>query len=424
MQIHVARTLEDVEDVEEIMESDTWSHAREFLGAAATDPFADHLRWLEKGGRSVACVQVFLHRYPIGCALIGMCLPEYPFVPPEFRGRGYFKRLMADLFEWMRGAGYPLAYAHGRKGLYTGIGFAPCFHHCLVLIRVEDAVKVNAQTRAVPATEADIASHVSLFREPFPLGRGLQCRDENWRPDPKCVRLVWSEGKKAVDGFLVGAEVLVRPGFADFKAPMAGEILTITDACAKDISAAAALLKTVADEAHAMGFEWIRINCPRGDAMARIAVLAGGELRWCAGQERDYTDDGEDVDAFYLADLRLALEQLLRELNARWKGFTGDAPPAMTLGMDAEEVTLSLGQKVRILEGKPADAPIVCLPRKAMTRAIMGYATPSELSLLHEGCEIPEECRAAADALFVAREPHLIHENWAFARPEQFGLVP
>lgn len=33
-------------------------------------------------------------------------------------------------------------------------------------------------------------------------------------------------------------------------------------------------------------------------------------------------------------------------------------------------------------------------------------------------------CRATMDALFPAREPHLIHENLAFATPEQFGLVP
>ena len=59
-----------------------------------------------------------------------------------------------------------------------------------------------------------------------------------------------------------------------------------------------------------------------------------------------------------------------------------------------------------------------------MTRAIMGYATPTELSLLHEDCHVPASCSGLADALFPAREPHLIHEGLAFSKPEQFGLVP
>ena len=87
METHTARTLDEGRDVAEFLDDKTWEHAREFLRAAPADPFADHLRWMEEGGRPVACVQVFLHRYPIGCAEVGMCLPEYPFVPPELRGR-------------------------------------------------------------------------------------------------------------------------------------------------------------------------------------------------------------------------------------------------------------------------------------------------------------------------------------------------
>lgn len=36
----------------------------------------------------------------------------------------------------------------------------------------------------------------------------------------------------------------------------------------------------------------------------------------------------------------------------------------------------------------------------------------------------PTACRAVAEALFMAREPHLIHEALAFAKPPQWGLVP
>jgi len=166
------------------------------------------------------------------------------------------------------------------------------------------------------------------------------------------------------------------------------------------------------------------LNCRRDDAVARVAVLVGGELRWCAAQERDHTQEGEDVDAFYLADLRLAMEQLLPELKARWKNFAGDAPPVVRLGTDGEEVTFGLERDLTVLDSVAADAPCICLPREAMTRAIMGYATPTELSVTQEGCDLPPTWRAVADALFVAREPHLIHEEMAFAMPHQFGLVP
>ena len=208
MQIHIAKTIDDVARAPELAESETWGHARNFLKRVGKDPFADHLRWLEDDGRPVACVQIFLHQYPIGRATVGMCLPEYPFVPPELRGRGHFRRLMADLFQWMRGNGYPLAYSHGRKGLYTHIGYAPCLHHCTVLIRIADAVKVQAPGRAEPATDGDVTANEALFRRPFPLGRGLQCRDEQWRPAPDCVRLATAAGGE-VRGFVVLGQVLV-----------------------------------------------------------------------------------------------------------------------------------------------------------------------------------------------------------------------
>jgi GNAT superfamily N-acetyltransferase len=419
MQIRVAKTLDDVREVEELARGETWDHAREFLADAPADPCADHLRWLEEDGRPVACVQVFLHQYPIGQARLGMCLPEYPFVRPELRGRGHFKHLMADLFEWMRGAGYPLAYDHGRKGLYTGIGFAPCFHHCMVLVRVQDVLRLQGGGEATAPSETEVARFADIFRRPFPLGRGLQCRDEMWQPDARLVRVVRSDEEDDIAGFVVLDE-----SAADPESRHDAEALTVTDSWARDVAAAAGLLRVVSAEAREMGFTWVRLNCRREDVLARLAVLAGGELRWSAAQERDETKEGEDVDSFYLTDLRLAIGQLLPELTARWRGHTGERPPTLALRGGDEEVLLELGKEVELLDDGDASAPCLRLARKAMTRAIMGYATPTELSFLHEDCDVPAGCSGLADALFPAREPHLIHEGLAFAKREQFGLVP
>ena len=418
MQVHTAHTTEDIRHVTELMEGDTWAHARKFLASAPHDPFADHLRWLSEDGRPIACVQVFLHQYPIGCARLGMALPEYPFVPPELRGRGHFKQLMGNLFEWLAGAGYPMVYDHGRKGLYTHLGFAPCYHHCMALIRVSDAQAVQAARRAEPANARDIEENQDLFRRPFPLGRGLQCTDERSRPDAKDVRLVRGQAEKSIAGFAT-----VRFGKLH---PRAGSdaAATVVASCTESIEAAAALLRTVADEAQENGLAWIRLNCRRTDPLARVAVLAGGELRWHAAQERDHTEGGEDVDAFYLASLPLAIEQLLPKLEVRLAQTSPPTPTALRLRMDGEDVALGLGAKPSILREAPADAPCVQLPRKAMTRAIMGYATPTELCLLHEGCYLQDACCRVADALFPAIEPHLIHEGLAFAEPQDLGLVP
>ena len=50
MRIHTARRPEDLKAFPEFA-GDVWHHAREFLEKAASDPFADHLQWLEDGGR-------------------------------------------------------------------------------------------------------------------------------------------------------------------------------------------------------------------------------------------------------------------------------------------------------------------------------------------------------------------------------------
>jgi len=389
-----------------------------FLAAAVGDPFADHLRWLSDAGQPVASVQVSLHHYPIGAVRVGVCLPEYPFVPPPLRGRGHFKRLMADLFAWMSAAGYPLAYSHGAKGLYTGIGYAPCMHHAIVLIRVDDACGIQATQPVSPAGEADIAANEELFRRPFPLGRGVQCRDERWRPEAKLVQLAPGDRGQRPRGFLVLDGASLKPP------PERGRVLTITDAWAADIAAAGALLRAAAEEARDKCFEWIRLNCRGMDLPARAAILAGGEFRSSAAQERNATDQSEDVDAFYLADLPLAVEQLLPELAARRHRLAADVPPAVRLGMEEQEVTLGFADGLEILNTVPPGAACIRLPRKAMTQAILGYATPTELSLIHDGCEIPFACAALADALFPATRPHLIHEGLAFAALEDWGLVP
>ncbi len=267
MRTETAKTLDEIRHVKEFTDGDTWAHARKFLARAPKDPFADHYRWIaDDAPAPVAGVQVFLHQYPIGRATLGMCLPKYPFVPPELRGRGHFKRLMADLFAWCAASGYPLAYSHGRKGLYTGIGYAPCLHHCAVLLRVPDA-------------------------------RAL--------------------------------------------------------------------------------------------------------------------------------DLASAVRQLLPELDAHRRAAAQsiDFPDAIRLATEDQEVALDLTDGVSISQGA-GDAPRVVLPRKAMVRMIMGYAMPTELAVLHEGCVIPPEWATAVNALAPTWEPHLIHENTAFAGPAALGLVP
>jgi len=213
-------------------------------------------------------------------------------------------------------------------------------------------------------------------------------------------------------------------GFDALKPPERGKALTITDSWAGDVVSAAALLHTVAEGARELGCQWVRLNCRRSDTLARLCVLAGGELRWSAAQERDCFAVGEDVDAFYLANLHLAIEQLLPELDARWRAFSGAAPPTVRLDMEGEGVGLHLGRRLQVLDDPGGAAAVIRLPRKAMTRALLGYATPTELSLLHKDCCVPDECQAAADALFSAREPRPVHEGWAFAQMADYGLVP
>jgi hypothetical protein len=299
----------------------------------------------------------------------------------------------------------------------------------MVLIRVADALRVQAPVRADLATAADMAAHEEEIRRPFPLGRGLQCRDEAWRPEPALVRLVRRAAGGGLTGFAVLGEIVLarRPDgsrSADLRGPAGGKVLLVTDSWAQDVGSAAALLRSVAEEARDLGYTWVLLSCRRDDVLARLSVLAGGELRWSAGQERDWSESGEDVDAFYLADLRLALEQMLPELNARWRECAGSAPAEICLSMEGDEVGVQLGPEVKLLDDPSLSILRVRLPRKAMTQAIVGYACPGELVALHEGCQVPEACSAALDALFVARQPHLVHEGLSFAGPERFGLVP
>ncbi len=423
IEAHIARTIRDLAVQPQLADGEEWGHVRQFLTAAQHDPFADHLRWLSDGELPVASVQVFLHRYRIGQAEIGMCLPEYPFVPPLLRGRGYFKAIMSDLLQWMPGHGYPLAYDHGRKGLYTGIGFAPCFHHALLIIRVEDAERLTSHLSTAAVSAAKVEANAKLFRVPHPLGRGLQCRDELWTPDAGRVRIVPAKDSAQPLGFIVFGGGMLEPSAGPADSPAARR-LTVTDAWAETLPAAGALLLAAAKEAREVGCRWLRVSCRPEGHIARAGILAGGELRSFAAQERDHTSQGEDVDAFYLADLRLALEQLLPELNVRWRERGSTGATALGIQVDGEESWLALAGDVTTLEAPQSTGHLARLPRQAMAQAIMGYAAPSELQLIHSDCSIPERTAGILDVLFPATRPHLIHEGYAFADPDELGLVP
>jgi hypothetical protein len=92
--------------------------------------------------------------------------------------------------------------------------------------------------------------------------------------------------------------------------------------------------------------------------------------------------------------------------------------------VDEEEVWLALAGEVTVLEIPQSSGRVAELSRGSMTRAIMGYATPSELALVDADCRLPERAALALDVLFPATKPHLIHEGYAFASADELGRVP
>lgn len=199
--------------------------------------------------------------------------------------------------------------------------------------------------------------------------------------------------------------------------------LRITEAAASNPFAAASLLRAVVAEARKRCVDLIYVNSYRDDRFARMCLLAGGEIRHCAGQVRSYSNEPEDEDCIYLVDVVLCFQQLLPELERRLKNFSGKLPEAICIKME-KEITLTLTSSIEVHEGKIESVPICQFSRPALTQAVMGYASGLEAAARYPNCDVPPAARSIVSALLPVLEPHQEYEPWGFASVRDFGLIP
>lgn len=205
----------------ELKPGEMLAHRDWWLRNVECDPYYDpeQTRVLETDGRLVASVTCYYRpSYVAGRVVDGACIGSV-CTHPDYRRRGYVRRILAECVTWMSARGWEWSWLYGRQEVYGGSGWRNLTSFDLtadVKLR-EDAGTGLTERVADPDDDADVALLARLHEAMNSGLTGPVVRTEEywrrlvlsarpWRPAPE-YRLVFA-GERPVGYYrLEGASV-------------------------------------------------------------------------------------------------------------------------------------------------------------------------------------------------------------------------
>ena len=318
--------------------------------------------------------------------------------------RSVFDALVGDWCDYLRSAGYHLAYTHGELALWPVHGFYPCFFHPRVYIPVSKAIKLRGAHKVRSLKTSDARAVQDLMRG----NAGLRPR-------------VFAVGVPHFHHFVVEGPSRSVLGYfsmaldSDNGAPAVfiPEVEVLTREAAETILAHAAPF------AKERGMRVLHFPLAAEHPFASACLDLGGyhQLR---GTTRDVTLDEEMVRIVDVGSLLTALDTALalRLLDA---GVTGDAKD-ISLDVEGEVVPLRMdAHGIRPVDDL-SEPTRIRVPRWAFTQMVMGYRGAMEL---RKGTVSPDGARKLFSVLFPKCWPLSLcdHDLWdpSLRNPKKYG---
>jgi hypothetical protein len=275
--------------------------------------------------------------------------------------RERFDFLVSDWCDYLRKAGYHLAFAHGPLALWPVHGFIPAFFHPRVYIPTAKALKLKPafKVRGVMTKDA------TAIRRLMTLNRGLRPR-------------VFATGVPNFHHFAVeGPKGRVYGYFSMSVTEGNGQPpVFIPEVEVASREAAETVLAHAAPFAEKAGMKALHFPLAAEHTFAAACLDLGGyhQLR---GTTRDITLDEEMIR---VVDVKACMKAMRKEFAARLEGHRGpDDPTDFSLNVEEDKVDVRYSRDALEVIRSTEKIPEIQLPRWAFTQLFNGYRSPFEL---------------------------------------------
>ncbi len=162
------------------------THRDWWLRGIEREPYyePDQTRVMEVDGRLVASVTCYyrptwVHGRRVEAACIGSVCTH-----PDYRRRGYVRRLLAEAVEWMRARGWEWSFLYGLEAVYGGSGWRNLTTFEVIAdVTLRDDLELQTRERPIdPADDEDIAALMRIYDDfCAPLAGATIRTEQYWR---------------------------------------------------------------------------------------------------------------------------------------------------------------------------------------------------------------------------------------------------
>ncbi|HUW35458.1 MAG TPA: GNAT family N-acetyltransferase [Planctomycetota bacterium] len=356
-------------------------------------------------GRDVSRHTVLSYRVRIGAATFRMAGIATVGTEPEFRMRGYARRVLQHSLRWMDTGGYEIAMLFGIPNFYTKVGFTTCIRETGYTIATGHAAAAAKADRVRAYRAGDLPQVRSLHRAANATLAATAVRDDDaWRRVTDAVgkNTIVLDRARGIAGY---AAIGGGNWYADMTARNNQNKLIVPELACADWAAADGLLAELGSRARGAGKEEIMFLVPPVGPFAEACFERGGRLF-------EYiTPNGGGMGR--IIDLNRFCRRLAPELHRRLQA-SPLAAERIVLPITTDLGGMIIAADSGRLRVEAADLPprgCIRIPQPVLTKLAFGYDEPDKL-LAREGVRLKAAQRLLLCTIFPRRQPYF----WALDR--------
>ena len=356
-------------------------------------------------GRDVSRHTVWSYRVRIGAATFRMAGIAGVGTEPEFRMRGYARRVLQHSLQWMKAGGYDLAMLFGIPNFYTKVGFTACIRETGCTISTGNAAAAAKADRVRAYRPSDLPQVRALHHAANAALAAIALRDADaW------MRVTDSAGKNTIvveRGRRIAGYAAAGGGnwYADMMARNNPSKLIVPELACTDWAAADSLLAELGRRAREAGNDEIMFLVPATGPFMESCFERGG-------RSFEYiTPNGGGMARIidFARFCRHIAPELRRRLQASTLPATRVVLPIMTELGGMIIVAGSGNLRVEAADALPSGC--INIPQPVLTKLAFGYDEPDRL-LARSGVWLKPAQRQLLCTIFPRRRPYF----WALDR--------
>jgi len=276
-----------------------------------------NLRCLAVNGRIVSFLEIVPKRMYVGRALLRMAGIAGVCTDPEFRNKGYNRRLFADALDFMAREGYEISILYGIPGYYHRYGYREVMARHLVTAPAPDGQMARPKWKSASVSKSDMKEICALYNAQARFRDG-NCVRKSMVPPENGLKITDDKGRIA--------------GYAAWREHDGA--IEVREAAARDAAAGRELLTAIEHLAFARAADRLSVDLPPGYPLSE--AMSGGRCVYRKAYRRNRGCMGRVIS---MAGLVKAMRPEWAHLVSRSEFARADFELRLKIGDDTLQIS-------------------------------------------------------------------------------------